>query len=218
MKTLKKADYKTTKIPDNVVVQRILDGEKELFEILMRRYNQTLYRAVRSYIKTEADIEDTLQETYLKAFWKLHQFKNDAAFSTWLIRIGINEALQRLRKQAAVQQFGSIQNENELPSTNSSMNPEKIIIQGETRAFIEKAIDQLPEKYRVIYMLREVEGMDNRAIAECLELSESNVKVRFHRSKEMLKEILCNLTDEVELFEFGDSRCDNLVNEVMQKI
>lgn len=218
MKTLKKADYKTTKIPDNMVVQRILDGEKELFEILMRRYNQTLYRAVRSYIKTEADIEDTLQETYLKAFWKLHQFKNDAAFSTWLIRIGINEALQRLRKQAVVQQFGSIQNENELPSTNSSMNPEKIIIQGETRAFIEKAIDQLPEKYRVIYMLREVEGMDNRAIAECLELSESNVKVRFHRSKEMLKEILCNLTDEVELFKFGDSRCDNLVNEVMQKI
>lgn len=219
MEALNKADYKTTKIPDNVVVNRVLDGEKELFEILVRRYNQTLYRAVRSYLKSEKDIEDTMQDTYLKAFRKLHQFKNDAAFSTWLVRIGINEALQRIRKRSKVQSIKIAQTENDTFQPESRlMNPENKTIQDETRTLLEKAVDQLPEKYRVVYVLREIERMDNKSIAECLELNEGNVKVRFHRSKKLLKEILCDLYSNTELFEFGDSRCDKLTNYVMQNI
>lgn len=219
MEALNKADYKATKIPDNVVVNRVLDGEKELFEILVRRYNQTLYRAVRSYLKSEKDIEDTMQDAYLKAFRKLHQFKNDAAFSTWLVRIGINEALQRIRKQSRVQSVKIAQTENDTFQPESrQMDPEQKTIQNETRLLLEKAVDRLPEKYRVVYVLREVEKMDHKSIAKCLALSNSNVKVRFHRSKEMLKEILCKLSNDVELFEFGDSHCDKLTNYVMQNI
>lgn len=219
MNAIKKADYKTTKMPDIVVIQRVLDGEKELFEILVRRYNQTLYRVIRSYLKLEEDIEDTMQDTYLKAFGKLHQFKDDAAFSTWLVRIGINEALQRIRKRSSVQSLKNVQAENDVFQPESQqMNPEKKAIQNETRLLLEKAVDQLPEKYRVVYVLREVEKMDHKSIAKCLGLSEGNVKVRFHRSKEMLKEIFCKLSNDVELFEFGDSRCDKLTSYVMQKI
>lgn len=219
MQAIMKTDVKTTKIPDGIVVERILNGEKELFEILMRRYNQTLYRVVRGYLKAEDAIEDVMQEAYLKAFWKLNQFKNDAAFSTWLIRIGINEALQYIRKQSTVQSVSNFKYENDLLSAKfNSMNPEKRTIQNETRVLIEKAVDKLPENYRIVYIMREVEGMNNKAIAKCLGLSESNIKVRFHRSKEMLKEMLYDFSDGVELFEFGDSRCDNLVNQVMQKI
>lgn len=219
MKALKKADYKTTNIADNVVVHRVLDGEIELFGILVQRYNQTLYRAVRSYLKSEKDIEDTMQDTYLKAFSKLHQFKNDAAFSTWLVRIGINEALQSIRKRSKVQSVKIARTEDDVFQPESrQMDPEKKTIQNETRLLLEKAVDQLPEKYRVVYVLREVERMDNKSTAECLELSEGNVKVRFHRSKEMLKEILCELSNDVELFEFGDNRCDKLTNYVMQNI
>ncbi|MDV3309332.1 MAG: sigma-70 family RNA polymerase sigma factor, partial [Cyclobacteriaceae bacterium] len=88
----------SARLEDTVVVRRVLSGEKELFEILLRRYNQTLYRVIRGYLRDEADVEDAMQDTYLKAYDKLEQFQGKAAFSTWLIRIGINEALLRLRK------------------------------------------------------------------------------------------------------------------------
>src|SRR5690606_37096556 len=88
----------SARLEDEVVVRRVLSGEKELFEILLRRYNQTLYRVIRGYLRDESDVEDAMQDTYLKAFDKLEQFQGKAAFSTWLIRIGINEALLRLRK------------------------------------------------------------------------------------------------------------------------
>lgn len=88
-----------TGLPDQEVVERVRSGEKGLYEILMRRYNQTLYRAVRSYLRDGDDVQDAMQEAYVKAYTKLDQFKGDSAFSTWLVRIGINEALQVLRKQ-----------------------------------------------------------------------------------------------------------------------
>lgn len=219
MEVLKTGDFKPAKLPDEQVVQRVLSGEKELFEILMRRYNQTLYRAVRSYLKRESDIEDTMQDTYLKAYRKLYQFQGDAAFSTWLIRIGINEALQNLRKQRRNNVISINENENIIRLSNvDQMNPEKKAIHHETRRLVEKAIDQLPEKYRVIYVLREVEGMSNAEISACLELTESNVKVRFHRAKKLLKERLYELSSDTTLFEFGDSKCDQLVDRVMEQI
>ncbi len=219
MKAVKKNYPKTGKLSDEVVVEHILEGEKELFEILMRRYNQTLYRTIRSYLHTEKDIEDAMQETYLKAFQKLCQFKNEAAFSTWLIQIGINEALQHLRKGKKKRTANSGLNDNIIYSSDiRKVNPEKKAIQNETRLLIEQAVDKLPEKYRIVYVLREVEGLDNSSIANCLKLSESNVKVRFHRSKKMLKESLYELSSDAELFEFGDARCDKMVNTVMNNL
>lgn len=213
--------FALTKLPDSKVVQRVLEGEKELFEILLRRYNQRLFRVIRSYIHSEDDVRDIMQDAYVKGYLKLHQFNNQSSFSTWLIRIAINEALQHLRKnKRLVTNYGkteSLENVFQLPDTNQ-MNPEKQIISTETRALVEKAVDRLPEKYRVVFVLQQVEGLTNPEIADCLKLTDSNVKVRLHRAKNLLKEELFKTTHDASIFEFGNHKCDLMVEEVMERI
>ena len=221
MEAIKLNEITVGKMSDTEVIRRILSGEKELFEILMRRYNQTLYRVIRSYMTVESDVEDAMQEAYLKAYEKLDQFKGTAAFSTWLVRIGMNEALQRIRKNKRIffidEQVEASGRIIQLPD-NGQMNPEKNVIKHETRLMVEKSIDQLSEKYRVIFMLHQVEGMSNTEIAAALDLTESNVKVRLHRAKKMLKEELFKQSVDVSAFEFGNSRCDRIVQFVMDRI
>lgn len=213
----------SVQIQDDIVVRRVLGGEKELFEILMRRYNQTLYRVMRGYLHDEEDIEDAMQDTYMKAFDKLQQFQGKSAFSTWLIRIGINEALLRIRRlkktRAMMLHDADIGEEKivELPDTRE-MNPEKLAINLETRQLIEKAIGQLPENLRIIYILKEIEGMKNDEIADCLAISGPNVKVRLHRARTILKDALYKISAGGGVFEFGNSRCDRIVARVMERI
>lgn len=209
-----------SQITDAEVVERVLAGEKELYELLMRRHNQKLYRVVRSYLKRDSEVEDAMQDTYLKAYEKLHQFKNNAQFSTWLIRIGINVALEKLRQN---KRFVSNPVSEDVLLTNGAwifnesylMNPENIAIRQEVKLLLEKAIDGIPEKYRIIYTLREVEGMSLNEVTQCLDLTESNIKTRLHRAKAMLKESLYKLSVNREVFEFGFKRCDAMVERVM---
>jgi RNA polymerase sigma factor (sigma-70 family) len=210
-----------SRISDTEVVARILSGEKELYELLMRRHNQKLYRTLRSYLQREAEAQDAMQDTYLRAYEKLHQFRKDALFSTWLVRIGINVALGKLREGkrfATTTTLEGILDDSlifQLPEP-SLMNPEKIAIQKEMKKLLEKAVDSLPEKYRIIYVLREMEDMPISEITRCLDLSESNVKVRLHRAKAMLKEGLYELSvSREDVFEFGSKRCDALAARVM---
>ena len=213
--------FALTKLSDTQVVERILDGEKELFEILLRRYNQRLFRVIRGYINSDDDVMDVLQDSYVKAYTKLHQFNNQSSFSTWLIRIAINEALQLIRKNKRIlMNYGKterLENVFNLPDTNQ-MNPEKQTIRTETRALVEEAVDRLPEKYRVVFMLHQVEGLSNPEIAACLKLTDSNVKVRLHRAKTLLKDEIFKTTHDASIFEFGNHRCDFIVEEVMKRI
>lgn len=213
--------FALTKLSDIQVVQRVLEGEKELFEILLRRYNQRLFRVIRSYIHSDDDVMDILQDSYVKAYTKLGQFNNESSFSTWLIRIAINEALQQIRKNKRILvNYGRterLENVFNLPDTNQ-MNPEKQTIRTETRALVEEAVDRLPEKYRVVFMLHQVEGLSNPEIAACLKLSDSNVKVRLHRAKTLLKDEIFKTTHDASIFEFGNHRCDFIVEEVMKRI
>lgn len=211
------------KMSDSTVVKRILAGEKELFEILLRRNNQSLYRAIRSYISDQAEIKDLMQNTYLKSFEKLHQFKHESTFSTWLIRIGINESLGQLRKKGRYHSIDGAEVEQELNKIvqmkgQESSDPEKELIRMELRHAIENAIDSLDTKYKAVYVLREVEGMTSSQVAECLEISVANVKVRNHRAKTLLKAHFNQMTQIGELFEFGFSHCDDMVEEVMRRI
>jgi len=210
------------RLPDSAVVGRILSGEKALFELLLRRHNQKLYRVIRTYLRDTQDIEDTMQEAYLKAFNKLHQFRGDSGFATWLVRIGINEALQRIKKNKvkSIQEFNADSDTLEhlqLPDLRG-MNPEKIAIGKEMKSLIESAIDTLPEKYRVIYVLKEVQGMETSELCECLGISENNAKVRIHRAKILMKESLLQLSSDIQIFEFGNAKCDSITNQVMRKI
>lgn len=213
--------FALTKLPDSKVVERVLEGEKELFEILLRRYNQRLFRVIRSYINSEDDVRDIMQDAYVKAYLKLQQFNNQSSFSTWLIRIAINEALQHIRKnKRLLTNYGkteSLENVFQLPDTNQ-MNPEKQTITTETRVLVEQAVDRLPEKYKVVFVLQQVEGLTNPEIAACLKLTDSNVKVRLHRAKNLLKEELFKTTHDASIFEFGNHKCDLMVEEVMERI
>jgi len=223
MKAFKIGDYRNYKISDSEVVKRILSGEKELYEILLRRNNQTLYRVIRSYLKEPEEVEDVMQNTYLKAYEKLFQFKHTAKFSTWLIRIGINEALARLKSKGKFFKLHASHNDAihdnllEIPDSHQ-INPEKKVIQQEAKQMLETAIDKLDIKYKNVYILREIEGMSIAEVSDCLKLSSSNVKVRLHRAKAKIKENLYESTSKKELFEFGLSKCDNLVEKVMKAI
>lgn len=217
MKPYKEIQPTPTIFTDEQVVEKILNGEKELYEILLKRYNQTLYRVIRGYLN-DNEVEDVMQETYIKAYEKLGQFQGDAAFSTWLIRIGINEALQSLRQKKkfkVVNLHADHAEAKKLHNMSDNMNPETRLINTEGKLLLEKSIGQLPEKYRIVYMLREVEGMKNPDISVCLNISEANVKVRLHRAKHLIRESLYDITSGANIFEFGNMRCDQMVKRVM---
>lgn len=200
-----------------------MSGEKELYEILVRRNNQKLFRIIRSYIKGQEEIEDIMQNSYIKAFTNLHQFNSNSKFSTWLIRIAINESLVVLKNKGNIIHLNSFyQGKNDLSiiefPDNIQSNPQEKMIQNEAKQLLENAIDKLEFKYRVVYIMKEVEEMSLKEIATTLDLSLANVKIRLHRSKEMLKEILYKLSNTKDLFEFGFKQCDRLTEKVMGKI
>lgn len=223
MEVIKINDFKNHKILESVIVKRVLGGEKELYEILVRRNNQKLYRAIRSYLKEEAEIEDIMQNSYIKAYTKLYQFKLDSTFSTWLIRIGINESLARLKEKnkqfhLSEQSDGFKTNSIlEIPD-NKQLNPQSKMIRNEAKQLLEKAIDDLDSKYKAVYMLREVEEMSLKEISLALNITVANVKVRLHRSKEMLKTKLFEIASDKQIFEFGFSRCDRITENIMKNI
>lgn len=205
-------------ISESAIIKRVVEGEKELYELIIRRNNQLLYRVIRGYLNEEADVEDAMQETYIKAYQNLHKFRGDAAFSTWLVRIGINEALKRIRnlnKEMKIHSNKDLENrlEVEAPST-----PERETIQWETKAAIERAVDKLSLKYRTVFIMREVEGMSVAEVAQCLDISAENVKVRLHRAKKMLKEELTDTTLSEYAFSYGSKHCDRMTQTVMDRI
>lgn len=216
-------DFNKQKIKEEELVTRILKGEKELYEILVRRNNQKLYRVIRGYLTDEAEIEDTMQNSYIKAYTKLYQFKQNAAFSTWLIRIGINEALARIKEKGKLYQLwetpegGTKNSILELPDSKQ-LNPQDTLIQMETKQLLERAINQLDSKYKSVYIMKEVEEMNLKEIALVLDLTVANVKVRLHRAKTMLKETLYDMSDKKQIFEFGFGRCDRITEYVMKNI
>lgn len=220
MKVLSLHDRSSARLDELEIIRRILAGEKELFEILLRRYNQTLYRVVRGYLHDGNEVEDAMQNAYLKAFDKLSQFRGESSFSTWLIRIGINEALIQLRAQEKARTYyiGEGDSENIRQMADRQMDPEMQIVNKEGERLLEQAIDRLPEKFRVVYVLKEVEGLSNSEIAKCLDITDENVKVRIHRAKKMLKDDLYKMTARSNVLQFGDSRCDAIVEFVMKHI
>ena len=216
-------DFSNHKIKESQIIKRILGGEKELYEILVRRNNQKLYRVVRSHINDENEIEDIMQNSYLKAFTKLYQFKLESAFSTWLIRIAINESLARLKEKGKLyhlnHQLDDLKSNNilEIPD-KTQLNPQDKMIRNESKQLLENAIDCLDIKYKTVYIMREVEEMSLKEISIALDLTVANVKIRLHRSKGMLKEMLYEVINNKNVFEFGFSRCDRVTDNVMQLI
>jgi RNA polymerase sigma-70 factor (ECF subfamily) len=202
---------------DEEVVRRVLEGELALFEIIMRRYNRRLYRLTRSIVKDELEAEDIIQDAYVRAYEHLHQFEGRAKFSTWLTKIAIYEAYARVRRNESQKSAGM----SALDEVSSDgRDPEEQTYDGELKMVLEKAFDTLPDEYRSVFMLREIEGLSTAETAECLDITEENVKVRLHRARTRLQRELYAYAgvENKEAFQFLGVRCDRTVERVLARI
>jgi RNA polymerase sigma-70 factor, ECF subfamily len=210
-------------LTDGEIVARVCSGETSLFEVLMRRHNQRVYRAARSIVD-EAEAEDVMQQAYINAFVHLEQFESRAQFSTWLTRITIYEALARRRKQRPEEPLST--NDDQIddamaePLRTSEVSPERQAYSSEIGRLIEEAVDALPDTYRDVFMLREVEGLSTSETAEGLGVGEEAVKTRLHRARAMVRRTLTGrLGGSAALaFQFHATRCDRVVGAVLREI
>jgi RNA polymerase sigma-70 factor (ECF subfamily) len=209
-------DFET---PDEVLVEQVLGGNTAVFELLMRRYNERVYRAARAIVGDDQEAEDVMQQAYVNAFTHLRQFNGLARFSTWLTRIAINEALVRVRRRGRYEPFDD-ELSNIEPSSYSFDNPERQAFSGELRELLEFAIDAIPNGMREVFMLREVEGLSTAEVADCLGVSEDVVKTRLSRGRAALRRILMERTGATaqEAFRFYRPRCDRIVARVLARI
>ena len=216
--TLASAAISTEQFSDSDVVRRVLDGDTALFEILMRRYNQRVYRAVRAVLRGDDEVEDVMQQAYLNAFANLRQFAERAQFSTWLIRIAVNEALARLKKRERFPWLGG--DDVMLDLETNAPDPEQQALVGQMREVMEAELAALPAFYRTVLVLRDVDGLSTSETANVLDVSEDVVKTRLHRARAMVRERLARragVTMET-VYPFGNARCDRVVAAVMARI
>ena len=209
-------------LTDEQVIARVLGGEAALFEILMRRHNQRLYRATRGILRNDAEAEDAVQQAWLSAYQHLDQFSGQSRFATWLTQIAINVALGLARQSVRRAEVDLSNEGSSMPTRLDSRapSPEQVASGRELASLVERAIDALPESHRVVFMLREVQQLSTAETAECLSLSEENVKVRLHRAKALLREAVVSRVDSAagESFPFLGERCDRIVAKVMAQL
>ena len=206
---------------DEDVVRRVLDGETALFEVLMRRHNERIYRAARAIVRDEAEAEDVMQQAYVSAYAHLRQFSGAARFSTWLTRIAINEALARVRRSGRSELFDEEQETMETIGLDVQPDsPERQAFTAEIRGLLEWGIDQLPDGAREVFMLRDVEGLSTAETAHALDVSEDVVKTRLSRARGRLRRLLLDRTGATvpDAFHFYRPRCDRVVASVMARI
>jgi len=204
------------RLTDEEVVERVSRGETALFELLMRRYNQRLYRIARAIVRDDGEAEDVTQDAFVRAYEHLDQFAGRARFSTWLTRIAVHEASARVRRRGLQTDI-----EESMPNLASTTpGPEQRAADRELGRAIEAAVEALPEVYGAVFMLREVEGLSTAETSACLEIPEETVKTRLHRGRILLRNHIAARVGAAvrETFTFAGARCDRTVAAVMARI
>jgi RNA polymerase sigma-70 factor (ECF subfamily) len=207
-------------LTDEEIVEQVRAGDGQLFEHLMRRHNARVYRAARAILHDDAEAEDVMQDAYLRAYEHLADFEGRSKFSTWVTRIAVNEALLRLRRSKRFDPLDTHTDQESSMSDPSATSPEQNASDVEMRAVLEKAVGQLPDEFRAVFVLRAVEGMSGAETAECLGIGEDTVKTRLHRARGRLQEMLLVSIEPVvpTLYDFHLSRCDRVVAGVLARI
>jgi RNA polymerase sigma-70 factor (ECF subfamily) len=205
-------------LEDAEVVRRVRAGETALFEVLLRRHDRRMYRAVRAILRDEDEVEDAMQEAWMHAYLHLDRFVGTAAFSTWLLRIATNEALSRLRRRPRLAPAPGAR-EEEAPDGRGGDAEERAAAR-EAVHLLERAVDRLPAPYRVVFVLRDVEGLSTAEAAAALGIGEDAAKVRLHRARAALRRGLGELAGlaATEAFPFLAPRCDRIVLSVTAAI
>ena len=224
MATLTESVTSQDPLSDEEVVARVLAGETSMFEIVMRRYNQRLYRVARAILRNDSEAEDVMQDAYVRAYEHLDQFAGRAKFSTWLTRIAVHEALARQRRGNRYQELEPMSEGNGRDPMDGfasmALNPEEQASNSQIRSLLEEAVEKLPDAYRTVFMLRDVEEMSTTDTANVLEITEENVKVRLHRARALLRKSLYARAgmERKEAFNFHAVRCDRVVKNVFERI
>ncbi|HEX6998329.1 MAG TPA: RNA polymerase sigma factor [Gammaproteobacteria bacterium] len=202
---------------DAELVARILAGDTALFELVMRRYNRLLFRLARAILPDDDEARDAVQATYIRAYYHLHQFRGPAGIQSWLARIAVNEAAGRRRKAQAL--VPPADDFADWPALESD-EPERHTMSVETMALVQNAIDELPDDFRVVFMLRGVEQLSVAETAAALDIKEATVKTRFHRARALLRASLGRCPDDAarDAFGFEGTRCDAIVTAVLTEL
>lgn len=210
---------------DLTLARRVAAGDRGVFETLMRRYNRRLYRLARAYLRDDAEAKDALQDAYLSAYRSIGQYRGDAALATWFTRLVLNACAARKRRFT--------RRENIIPLVNfhhhmheiavipdSGQEPDSLLARSQIRGVVEQKVGELPEIFRVVFVLRSVEEMSVQEIAESLCIPQETVRSRHFRAKGMLREALAKEIDlaEGEIYEFGGLHCDEIVAGVLAKL
>lgn len=211
-------------LTDDRLVELACDHDFTAFEALMRRHNRRLFRVTRSILRDASAAEDAVQETYLRAFTRLASYRPTGKFSSWLTRVAVNEALMmRRRDRADTVSLDEIGAEAVMPAepvVNEPPTAEQFVEAAHARALLEHAIDALPQNFRMVFVLRVVEGLDVRETSECLELNQSTVRTRLFRAQRQLRADLSRRLqgESSEIFDFGAERCDRVVERVLERL
>jgi RNA polymerase sigma factor (sigma-70 family) len=216
MTSLKEFEHYT----DIEVIGKILKGETQLYELLIRRNNPFLYRIGRSYNYNHHDTEDMMQETYINAFYSLSKFENKSSFKTWITRIMLNNCYQKKQKHSFKNEkpVEEIQPEKNNPIFHNQMNTEKSVLNKELGHILENALNNIPEDYRLVFTLRELNGLNISETSEAAGISETNVKARLSRAKTMLRSEIEKMYSPDDIYEFNLVYCDRMVENVLSKI
>lgn len=220
---LKSADQLT----DTELAQRIMARDAAAFELMMRRHNRLLYRTARSVLRDDHEAEDCVQEAYLQAFRSIGSFRSESRLSTWLVRIVLNQAFERLRRHKREHGTVALDNVVDLeahveaanPNASAAERPDMAASRGELRKLLENRIDRLPEAFRSVFILRALEELSVEETAECLGIPEATVRTRFFRARSQLRETLARDVDLAieEAFGFDGERCDRIVANVLSR-
>jgi RNA polymerase sigma-70 factor (ECF subfamily) len=211
---------------DAELARRVVARDEAAIRLMMRRHNQRLFRAARGILRDDGEAEDALQEAWLKAIGAIATFRSDARLATWLTRIVVNEALGRLRRTrrgAEVIRLEADLPEGDLPArdpADTAPNPEASAMQSEARRIIEARIDELPDAFRTVFILRAIEELSVEETAAALAIPEATVRTRFFRARAMLRESIARSVDVAldQAFGFDGERCDRIVAHVIARL
>lgn len=211
-------------LPDDKLVERVRNRDSIAFEALMRRHNRRLFRVARGVLRDSDAAEDAVQETYLRAFTRLDTYQPSGKFAAWLTRVALNEALMIRRRHhgetVSMDEVGEEALIAEDSSAGDAPSSDQFVEAAHARALLEHAIDALPENFRMVFVLRAVEGLDVRETAESLDINPTTVRTRLFRAHRLLKTELSKRlhTESSEVFDFGADRCDAVVSRVLSRL
>jgi RNA polymerase sigma-70 factor (ECF subfamily) len=211
---------------DAELVRRALTRDDTAFRTIMERHNRRLYRIARGILRNDSEAEDVVQEAYVKAFTSLGGFRGDSGLATWLSRITMNEALGRLRRERPTVELETFEAQRaeaqiiKFPQMGTSDDPERTMAQREILRLVERATDNLPEIFRIVFMTRVIEGMSTEETANLLGLQPDTVKTRLHRARRLVRDELDKQIGPVlmDAFPFAGRRCARMTNAVLQRL